>query len=221
MEEQDAIARLRRGGIGGLEWLVRCYQTPALRAATLVTRDRPLAEDVVQAAFLRAYERIGQFAPDRPFGPWFRRSVVNAAARAAARQARQVSLDGDADGDAETPVRQLRDPGRTPEALVDRAEWAIVRCMRPSSATGDIAIQETTRHSRGGYAFPAAGAEDVTVNGHPATYVHGSYDGDGQWDSNVDVSTMSWDADGITYVLSSEGLGLGRADLLRVANSIR
>jgi RNA polymerase sigma-70 factor (ECF subfamily) len=122
MEEQDAVARLLSGDIGGLEWLVRRYQTATLRAATLVTRDRALAEDVVQAAFLRAYKRIGQFAPDRPFGPWFLRSVVNAAARAAARQARQVSLDGDADGDAGTPVRQLRDPGPTPEALVDRAE---------------------------------------------------------------------------------------------------
>jgi hypothetical protein len=102
-----------------------------------------------------------------------------------------------------------------------KAASVIVRYQLPANAEGDIAIRETTGHRQGGYAFPAAGPEDVTVNGHPATYVHGSYHGDGQWDSNVDVSTMSWDADGITYVLSSEGLGLSRADLLRVANSIR
>jgi len=44
--------RLQRGDIGRLERLVHRYQTQALRAAQLVTRDRALAEDVVQAAFL-------------------------------------------------------------------------------------------------------------------------------------------------------------------------
>jgi len=36
-----------------------------------VTRDQSLAEDVVQAAFVKAYERIGQFEARRSFGPWF------------------------------------------------------------------------------------------------------------------------------------------------------
>ena len=71
MEEKDAIARLKQGDIAGLEALVRRYQVQAVRTAYLVTRDLPLAEDIVQAAFLRAYERIGQFDAARPFGPWF------------------------------------------------------------------------------------------------------------------------------------------------------
>jgi len=68
MEEQEAIARLKRGDISGLEALVRKYQVQAVRAAYLITHDRGLAEDIVQAAFLRAYERIGQFDAGRPFG---------------------------------------------------------------------------------------------------------------------------------------------------------
>lgn len=71
MEESRAIDRLRRGDVAGLEFLVRQYQIPALRAAYLITRDSALAQDVVQAAFLKAYERISQFDPNRPFGPWF------------------------------------------------------------------------------------------------------------------------------------------------------
>ena len=82
MEEQKAIARLKRGDISGLEALVRKYQVQAVRAAYLIIRDRALAEDIVQAAFLRAYERIGQFDAGRPFGPWFLRSVVNDAVKA-------------------------------------------------------------------------------------------------------------------------------------------
>lgn len=101
-----------------------------------------------------------------------------------------------------------------------KAASVIVRYRLPSRSEGDVAIQEAAGHRQGGYAFPAAGAEDVAVNGHPATYVHGSYHGDGQRDSNVDANTLSWEADGLTYVLSSFGLELSRADLVRVADSI-
>ena len=93
MEEREAVERLKRGDIGGLETLVRQHQVRAVRTAYLITQDRALAEDIVQAAFLRAYERIGQFDAGRPFGPWFTRSVVNDAIKASQRRGRQVSLE--------------------------------------------------------------------------------------------------------------------------------
>ncbi len=97
MEDDEAIARLRQGDIAGLRHLVERYETRAARAAYLVLRDRALAEDVVQAAFIQVYERIGQFDPARPFGPWFLRSVVNRATRLAAREARIVPWEDAAD----------------------------------------------------------------------------------------------------------------------------
>lgn len=120
-EERQAIARLKRGDIGRLEPLVRRYQLPALRAATLITRDRALAEDIVQAAFLRAYERIGQFDPGRPFGPWFLRVVVNDAAKAAARRQRQQSLD-EPEADGTAIAERLAASEGDPLALLERAE---------------------------------------------------------------------------------------------------
>ena len=93
MEEAEAIARLKKGDIGGLEVLVHRYQVRAVRAAYLVVRDRALAEDIVQAAFVRAYERIDQFDAKRPFGPWFLRIVVNDAVKIARRRQRWVSLE--------------------------------------------------------------------------------------------------------------------------------
>ncbi|MHB1293755.1 MAG: RNA polymerase sigma factor [Anaerolineae bacterium] len=89
MDEREAIARLKAGDIGGLETLVRVYQVRAVRAAWLVVGDTATAEDIVQEAFLRATERIGQFDVGRPFGPWFLRSVVNDAVKMVTRQ-RQV-----------------------------------------------------------------------------------------------------------------------------------
>jgi RNA polymerase sigma-70 factor (ECF subfamily) len=92
MREAEAIARLKRGDISGLEGLVAVYQVQAVRAADLVTRDLGLAEDIVQSAFLRVYERIGQYDSSRPFAPWFLRSVINDAIKVSTR-GRHVSLD--------------------------------------------------------------------------------------------------------------------------------
>jgi len=75
----QAIRRLKRGDIGGLEYLIARYQGKALRTAFLITHDEPMAEDVVQEVFVRFYERVQYFDEARPFEPYFLRSVVNAA----------------------------------------------------------------------------------------------------------------------------------------------
>jgi RNA polymerase sigma-70 factor (ECF subfamily) len=118
VEEQDAVQRLKRGEIAGLELLVQRYQARAVRAAYLVTRDRGVATELVQAAFVRAYERIGSFDAARPFGPWFLKLVLNDAIKAAARRAREVVLD------ASDAVATRADPDQTPEARLERAETA-------------------------------------------------------------------------------------------------
>jgi RNA polymerase sigma-70 factor (ECF subfamily) len=113
VNEDNAIAQLRRGDIRGLDVLMRIYQVRALRAAYVVTRDLPLAEDIVQSAFIRAYERIGQYDASRPFGPWFLRSVVNSAVRAAEGRQRLVLLGGTRapdDADANDAVSREPDP---------------------------------------------------------------------------------------------------------------
>lgn len=119
MYEREAIRRLQRGDISGLATLVRRYQVQAVRAAYLVTQDCQQAEDVVQAAFLRAYQRIEQFDPERPFAPWFYRSVVNAAVQTARRSQRQVSLDG---GEEITLADLLPDPSPAPDETIEAVE---------------------------------------------------------------------------------------------------
>lgn len=122
MREEEAVARLKRGDIGGLEELVRAHSARAVRTAYLITRDRAAAEDVAQEAFLRAYDRIGSFDAARPFGPWFLRSVVNAALDASTRH-RHGSLSSDgggAEGGAFADL--LRDPGLGPEGAMEQAE---------------------------------------------------------------------------------------------------
>lgn len=138
MEEQEAIARLKQGDISGLETLVRMYQVQAVRAAFLVTHDRALAEDVVQAAFVRAFERIDGFDTRRAFGPWFLRSVVNDAVKAVARLQRRVSLERATAPDARPgrSVAYLVDPGPGPDDLLElvqtrEAVWAALSELPP------------------------------------------------------------------------------------------
>lgn len=92
MEDAEAVARLKRGDIGGLEALVRRYHTQAAQAAYLIVGDWARAEDVAQTAFVTAYERISTFDSARPFKPWFLRSVVYSALKVAHAR-RDVSFE--------------------------------------------------------------------------------------------------------------------------------
>lgn len=136
MTEQEAIQRLKQGDIAGLEMLVRVYQVQAVRAAALITRDRTLAEDLVQAAFIRAYERIHQFDAARPFGPWFLRSVVNDAVKAITRGIPAESLN-DPPPDL---LPALADPAPGPEEMLEQAE---------TSAAIQAALEQLAPEQRG------------------------------------------------------------------------
>lgn len=132
MDERRAIARLKDGDIGGLEALVRTYQTRAMRAAYLIVRDRALAEDLVQAAFVRTYEKIARFDERRPFGPWFMKVVVNDAIKAATRRGRTVRFEG-----MEDPVLLVADAESGPQELTEEAEehrrvWAALEKLPPA-----------------------------------------------------------------------------------------
>lgn len=91
-EDLQAIRRLKRGDISGLECLIARYQGKALRTAFLITHDEPMAEDVVQDVFVRFYQRADCFDESHPFEPYFLRSIVNAAINLVAREKKARSF---------------------------------------------------------------------------------------------------------------------------------
>lgn len=97
MDEKQAIQRLKKGDIRGLEFLVALHQVKAVRTAYLITRDQGLAEEIVQESFLRAFHAMHSFDATRPFEPWFLRSVVHASVKMMQRSARQVQVGEEAD----------------------------------------------------------------------------------------------------------------------------
>ena len=133
MEEQRAIQRLKRGDPGGLEVLVRSHQVRAVRTAYLIVRERTLAEDVVQGAFVKAYEKMNRFDETRPFGPWFTKVVVNDAIKAASRRERTLSYSSE----GEDLISRLADPDSGPEDLAEQEEtrrrvWEVLAELPPA-----------------------------------------------------------------------------------------
>jgi len=57
--------------------LIAMHQPAAQRLALHLARDRTDAEDAVQAAFVKAFTRLHQFDPRRPFQPWLLAIVGN------------------------------------------------------------------------------------------------------------------------------------------------
>jgi RNA polymerase sigma-70 factor (ECF subfamily) len=120
MDDLQAIRRLKNGDIGGLEILIARYQDKAVRTAYLVTHDEPLAEDVVQDAFVHVYERVRQFDERRAFEPYFLRCVVNAALNAVEKERHSAaSLDCDTDS---TGLEQLLARASSVEEQVEFAQ---------------------------------------------------------------------------------------------------
>jgi RNA polymerase sigma-70 factor (ECF subfamily) len=73
------LARAREGDLGAFEDLVRLYQGDVWRFAYHFTRDRTLADDVTQEAFLRAFRFLGGFRGDSKFSSWLFRIARNCA----------------------------------------------------------------------------------------------------------------------------------------------
>lgn len=120
MKEQEAIQRLKRGDIGGLETLVQIYQVKAVRTAYLITRNADLAEDIVQDAFVRVYNAIHGFDSTRPFEPWFLRIVVHAALKASQKMTWQVKFGDHVEEEAFTRLASQMD---TVESQVEAVEF--------------------------------------------------------------------------------------------------
>lgn len=141
VSEQQAIAHLKQGSLAGLAVLVQIYQVEAVHVALLIVRDLGTAEEIVQEAFLKVYQKIDQFDDRRPFGPWFFRSVIHAALKVASRQNRIEPLEEPQDGSR--VAQWWIDPGLGPPEMVENAEmrasvWQALGQLTPNQRTAVV-----------------------------------------------------------------------------------
>lgn len=75
--DPDTIARLKRGDLAAFEILYRQFERAAWTLALRLTGRADVAQEVLQDAMLKAFERAGQYRGDAPFAAWLRKLVVN------------------------------------------------------------------------------------------------------------------------------------------------
>jgi RNA polymerase sigma-70 factor (ECF subfamily) len=118
------VNRARAGDVEAYEKLVRQYDRQVFRIAQHITQNREDAEDVVQDAFLKAYEKLDQFQGNSKFYTWLVRIAVNEALMKLRRRRpeRTVSLDEDVKTEDDSLPREVADWSPNPEQQYNQAE---------------------------------------------------------------------------------------------------
>jgi RNA polymerase sigma-70 factor (ECF subfamily) len=127
--DAELIALAQRGEVPAYEALVLRYQTLAFRTAYVIAGDAAEAEDATQTAFVKAWQALDRFEPDRrrgglprspgddAFRPWLLTIVANEARNRVRSRARRPTIEIDEAlhhvGTAETD---------SPEALIEASE---------------------------------------------------------------------------------------------------
>ena len=79
--DQEVVDRVRAGETALYEILMRRYNQRLYRVTYAILRDEAEAEDVIQDAYVRAYQHLDQFAGYAPFSIWLTRIAVHEALR--------------------------------------------------------------------------------------------------------------------------------------------
>ncbi len=123
-DETRLVEAARAGDVGAFEQLVRRYDRNVFRIAQHITQNREDAEDVVQDAFLKAFQNLGQFQGQSKFYTWLVRIAVNEALMRLRRRRpeRMVSIDEDVKTEEDSMPREIADWAPNPEQLYNQSE---------------------------------------------------------------------------------------------------
>ena len=129
LRQSDAMAieRVLAGDRDAYRALVERHSRNVHRLAYRLTGNSHDTEDVVQEAFLRAYQKLGQFEARSNFGTWVYRIAANYAIdRLRQRQKeearRESSEPHEQDNSEQDPVTLVRDPAPSPERLMQSTQ---------------------------------------------------------------------------------------------------
>lgn len=118
--DAEIVARVRGGDVDAFEILVRRHGGRILRTLRGITGESADAEDALQSAFLRAFERIAEFHGSSLFGTWLTRIAINEGLQKVRARRPAESLDA---GEDDTFRPRLILPWHeTPESLYSEAQ---------------------------------------------------------------------------------------------------
>jgi len=123
-DESLLVNDAKAGNYAAFEELVNRYEKKIYRLGMNITGNREDAEDVLQEAFLKAFEHLPDFREDSRFYTWIVRIAVNEALMKLRkrRTSREVSMDDTDDENREVVVREFADWKPNPEQQYARGE---------------------------------------------------------------------------------------------------
>lgn len=118
------IDQVRGGDFAAFDELVRKYERRVFRIAQHITQNHEDAEDVVQDAFLKAYQKLDTFHGDSKFYTWLVRIAVNESLMKLRKRktGRTVSIDEDIETEEGSVARDIADWGPDPEMQYEQSE---------------------------------------------------------------------------------------------------
>jgi RNA polymerase sigma-70 factor (ECF subfamily) len=129
------VRAAKNGDICAFEELVRRHERKLFRIARNVMHNTQDAEDVVQTAFLKAYQNLKQFHENAKFSTWLIRIALNEAFMGIRkkRSMREQSLDEDFKAEGDGSDLTVRNP-----IPIDVTDWA----PDPESLYGATELRE-------------------------------------------------------------------------------
>jgi RNA polymerase sigma-70 factor, ECF subfamily len=129
ISDSTAVERTLAGDRNAYRVLVDRYSLYLYRLAYRMTGNSHDAEEVVQEAFLRAYQKLTQFAGNSNFGTWAYRIAANYSIdrirQRNVEESRQMTPSRlTEDGPEIDPIAMVKDPSASPERLASSAELA-------------------------------------------------------------------------------------------------
>ena len=120
------VERVRAGDVSAYDQLVRKYERQIFRIAQHITQNREDAEDVMQDAFVKAFEKIDQFQGNSKFYTWLVRIAVNESLMRLRKRSpgKLVSMDEDVQTEEGSVPRDFADWAPNPEDNYNQAELA-------------------------------------------------------------------------------------------------
>jgi len=118
--DEEVVDRVKAGDTALYEIIMRRYNQRLYRVARAILRDDAESEDVMQDAYVRAYQHLNQFEGRAPFSTWLTRIAVHEALARVRNRKRNPQLD-DFDEGGE-PVMNMAEPSPGPEDNASRAE---------------------------------------------------------------------------------------------------
>jgi len=127
-DNDTALVQASRGGdVAAFEQLVKRYDAKLLRIAQKVTQNPEDAEEAVQEAFFKAYQKLDQFQGHAKFSTWLTRITLNESLMKLRKQRATLKqlVDNDVDADSDSERRQfdVADWVPNPEMLYRASEF--------------------------------------------------------------------------------------------------